>query len=109
MLFIAQPPRDDRLGHIGLVLLGAILDLGRCSVDVGIWFWSWLLLAAIFAIAESFDGHGLVAPWSAGAATAALLEWLHVGIGWQWLAFVGISSALTIIVQRWLRPARGDR
>lgn len=69
-------------------------------MDVGIWFWSWLLLAGILAIAESFDGHLLVIPWAVGAAGAAALEWLNVPVGWQWVTFVGVSSALTIALQR---------
>jgi membrane protein implicated in regulation of membrane protease activity len=78
-------------------------------MHVHIWFWSWLLLAVILAIAESFDGHLLVIPWAAGAALAALLEFLHVSVGWQWVAFVGLSSALTIFLQRTVMNRREAR
>lgn len=69
-------------------------------MHVGIWFWSWIVLAVVLALAEAFDGHLLVIPWSGGAALAAALEWLHVGVGWQWIAFLAIGSVVTIVLQR---------
>jgi membrane protein implicated in regulation of membrane protease activity len=64
------------------------------------WFWAWVILAVIFAIAESVNGGLLVLPWSFGAAAAAVLDALGVSMGWQWLTFLLLSSALLVAGQR---------
>jgi membrane protein implicated in regulation of membrane protease activity len=73
---------------------------------VQIWFWGWLLLAGILAVLEAFDREYYTLPWAFGAAAAALLEALHAPIGWEWVAFVGIGSALLVGVQRFRAPGR---
>lgn len=65
-----------------------------------LWFWSWVILAVVFALGESVTGGLFVLPWSAGAALAAVLDAVGVGPGWQWIAFVGLSSALLVFAQR---------
>jgi len=65
-----------------------------------LWFWAWVILAVLFALAESITGGLLVLPWAFGAAAAALLEALGVAIGWQWLVFIGLSSLLVVAAQR---------
>jgi membrane protein implicated in regulation of membrane protease activity len=64
------------------------------------WFWAWVILAVIFAIAESVNGGLRVLPWSFGAAAAAVLDALGVSMGWQWLTFLLLSSALLVAGQR---------
>jgi membrane protein implicated in regulation of membrane protease activity len=73
---------------------------------VQIWFWDWLLLAAIFAVMELFDRRYYTLPWAFGSAAAALLEALHAPIGWEWAAFVGISSVTLVGIQRFVAPGR---
>jgi membrane protein implicated in regulation of membrane protease activity len=73
---------------------------------VQIWFWAWLLLAGIFAVLELFDREYYTLPWAFGAATAALLEALHVNLAWEWVAFVGVSSAILVGIQRFRAPGR---
>lgn len=70
------------------------------------WFWAWVVLAVVFALGESVNGGLLVLPWAFGAATAALLDALGVSTGWQWIAFVAVSIALTIVLQRVFNPRR---
>ncbi len=71
-----------------------------------IWFWAWLLLAAIFAVLELFDREYYTLPWAFGSACAALLEALHAPIAWEWIAFVGLSSAILVGIQRFRAPSR---
>lgn len=65
-----------------------------------LWFWAWVTLAVLFALAESITGGLLVLPWAFGAAAAAALEALSVPVSWQWIVFVGLSSALVVAGQR---------
>jgi membrane protein implicated in regulation of membrane protease activity len=70
---------------------------------VNVWFWSWIVLVVVFALGEALTGGFFVLPWALGAAVAALLDALHVSIGWQWLAFFTISTILLIAIQRYRR------
>lgn len=65
-----------------------------------LWFWAWVALAVVFAIAESVNGGLLVLPWAFGAAAAAALEALGAPVPWQWLTFVALSSILLVAGQR---------
>lgn len=65
-----------------------------------LWFWAWIALAVVFAIAESVNGGLLVIPWSFGAAAAAGLDALGASISWQWIAFLLVSSGLLVAGQR---------
>jgi membrane protein implicated in regulation of membrane protease activity len=67
------------------------------------WFWSWIVLVVVFALGEAVTGGFFVLPWAFGAGVAALIDWLGAPVGWQWVAFVGVSSALLVAVQRHLR------
>lgn len=71
-----------------------------------IWFWAWLLLAGIFAVMELFDGQYFTLPWAFGSAAAALLEFLHAPIAWEWIAFLAISSGVLVGIQRFRAPSR---
>ncbi len=68
---------------------------------VEIWFWVWVSLAAILIIAEIFTATFFLLPFGIGAVVAALLEFLGVGIGWQWIAFVMVSVTLLILLRRY--------
>lgn len=71
-----------------------------------LWFWAWLLLAAIFAVLEIFDREYFTLPWAFGAAAAALLEALHAPLAWEWIAFLVLSSAVLVGIQRFRAPGR---
>jgi membrane protein implicated in regulation of membrane protease activity len=64
------------------------------------WFWVWLILAVVCSVAEIFTGGFFLLPFGLGAACAALLDWLGVGIGWQWTAFIGVSALLLLVLRR---------
>ena len=64
------------------------------------WFWGWMSLVVVFALGEAFTGGLLILPWAFGAAVAALLEALRLPIAWQWIAFIAVSSVLTVLGQR---------
>ena len=56
------------------------------------WRWIWLLAAAVFAGGElAVAGSFFLAPFALGAALAAALAFVDVGLAGQWLAFVGAS------------------
>ncbi len=69
-------------------------------MDVNPWFWVWVALAAILIVAEIFTAGFFMLPFAIGAASAALLEYFGVGIGWQWLAFITISAVTMIGLRR---------
>ncbi|MBE0477041.1 MAG: NfeD family protein [Coriobacteriia bacterium] len=64
------------------------------------WFWVWVALSAILFVAEIFTAGFFMLPFAVGAAVAALLEFLGVSVGWQWVAFIGVSSVLLISLRR---------
>ena len=66
------------------------------------WFWSWIVLVVVFALGEAVTGGFLVMPWAFGAAVAALLDWAGADAGWQWLAFVVVSSVVLVAYQRFV-------
>lgn len=68
-----------------------------------VWFWVWVALAVILICTEVMTGGFLTLPFGIGAAAAALLELLGTDVAWQWLAFVGVSSVLLVILQRFTR------
>ena len=70
------------------------------------WFWAWITLVVVFALGETVTGGLLILPWALGAAAAALLDALGFSVGWQWIAFFAVSSALTVIAQRLLKSRR---
>jgi membrane protein implicated in regulation of membrane protease activity len=63
-------------------------------------FWAWFAVAVLLALGEAVTGGLLVMPWALGAATATVLEAMHVGSNWQWIAFIGVSLVLFVAAQR---------
>jgi membrane protein implicated in regulation of membrane protease activity len=56
------------------------------------WRWIWLAAAVVFAGGElAVAGSFFLAPFALGAAVAALLAFLGVGLLGEWLAFVAVS------------------
>jgi membrane protein implicated in regulation of membrane protease activity len=59
------------------------------------WRWIWLVAALVFALGElAAAGTFFLAPFAVGAAVAAVLAFLDVGLLGEWLAFVGVSFGL---------------
>jgi membrane protein implicated in regulation of membrane protease activity len=69
--------------------------------DPNIWFWVWILLAAFLLIAEIFTAGFFMLPFAIGALAAALLEFLDVSVGWQWVAFITVSAAMLVALRRY--------
>lgn len=69
-----------------------------------VWQWIWLTAALVFALGEmSTAGSFFLLPFGIGAAAATALAFMNVTLGWEWLAFVGISA----IAFAALRPLAG--
>ncbi len=68
---------------------------------VEIWFWVWVSLAAILIVAEIFTAGFFLLPFGIGAAAAALLEFLGVSVGWQWVAFIAVSAVMLVLLRRY--------
>ncbi|MDA3935587.1 MAG: NfeD family protein [Actinomycetota bacterium] len=67
---------------------------------VNIWFWVWVALAAILFTAEIFTAGFFMLPFGIGAAAAALLEFLGMGVGWQWAVFIVVSAISLVFFRR---------
>ena len=64
------------------------------------WFWAWILAAAGIGIVSAATKDRYSAPWAAGCLAAAALEWFGVHPGWQWGAFLAVSAAVFLAVNR---------
>jgi len=74
-----------------------------------LWFWIWLLLAAMLLIGEIFTAGFFMLPFGIGAAVAALLAFLGVALVWQWLAFIGVSAACFIFLKNFANRITADQ
>ncbi|MBE0433032.1 NfeD family protein [candidate division WOR-3 bacterium] len=63
-------------------------------------WWIWLVLAAVFLVAEIFTAGFFIFWFGIGAAAAGLLALLGLNIVWQWFVFVVISGSLFIVSRR---------
>lgn len=61
-----------------------------------IWVWVWAVLAAVLIIGEMFTAGFFLLPFGIGAVVAAVLAFLDLAIGWQWLAFLGVSVIMLL-------------
>jgi membrane protein implicated in regulation of membrane protease activity len=98
---------DLPLGGSVCATLGAQLkpDLKERRVELA--FWAWVTVAVILAAGEILSSELYVLPFAAGAGVAAALTALDASAGWQWIAFAGVSSVLTVLIRRAI--ARRDR
>jgi membrane protein implicated in regulation of membrane protease activity len=70
---------------------------------------AWIALAIVFMVGEVLSPGLLLLPFGIGALVAAGIEYFGGGDSWQWIAFLGISSALLIASQRILAARRRRR
>ncbi len=56
------------------------------------WFWVWAGFAAVLIVGEIFTAGFFLLPFGLGAATAALLNYLDLGLGWQWAGFLVVAA-----------------
>ena len=64
------------------------------------WFWIWLVLAAVLIVGEMLTAGFFLLPFGIGAALAALLNWLGVALAWQWAAFLVASAVLLLSLRK---------
>ncbi len=57
-------------------------------------WWIWMILAAVFVIAEVFTAGFFILWFGIGAAVAGVFALLGLGPAWQWGAFVVVSGVL---------------
>ncbi len=63
-------------------------------------WWIWMGLAAIFVIAEIFTAGFFILWFGVGAAVAGIFALLGIGVFWQWLVFLIVSTVLVFISRR---------
>jgi len=63
-------------------------------------FWAWVITAVILGVGEILSSGLYLLPFCVGAASAAGLSAAGIASGRQWIAFVGVSSVLTIVIRR---------
>lgn len=64
------------------------------------WFWIWLGLAVALSVGEIFTAGFFLLPFGAGAASAALVNYFHASLAWQWTVFIGISVLMLFSLRR---------
>jgi membrane protein implicated in regulation of membrane protease activity len=67
---------------------------------MNVWVWVWAALAAILIIGEMFTAGFFLLPFGIGAAAAAVLAFLDMALGWQWVAFLGVAAVLLFSLRR---------
>lgn len=59
-----------------------------------LWRWIWLAAAVSFVVGEmTTAGAFFLLPFGVGAAVAAVLAFLDVAVGWEWVVFLAVSVA----------------
>jgi len=64
-----------------------------------IW-WIWFVIAAVFVVAEMFTAGFFLLWFGIGAACAAILALIGLGMGWQWGGFIVVSVVLFVVSRR---------
>jgi len=64
------------------------------------WEWFWVILSAFLIVGEIFTAGFFILPFGIGAAVAAALAFLGLGLVWQWAAFLVVSVALLLPLKR---------
>lgn len=64
------------------------------------WFWAWLVAAVTIAVVSALARDRASAPFAAGAAAATLLEAFKAPPSAEWAAFLAVSVALFVAVNR---------
>lgn len=77
----------------------------RKGPGVRLWFWGWLIAAAVIALVSALARDRASAPFAVGAVSAAALEAFGVAPGAQWIAFAGVSTIVFAVTNRaWYHP-----
>lgn len=94
------------LGQAGALAIAVVLGAAFIVVETGgdmdqeVWRWVWLALSATLIVGEVLTAGFFLLPFAIGAAVAAALAWLDLGLGIQWAAFLVAGVASFIWLQR---------
>ena len=65
-----------------------------------LWFWFWVVLAAILIVGEIFTAGFFLLPFGVGAVVSAAGTWFGLGPVGQWLLFLAISVPGLLLIRR---------
>lgn len=60
----------------------------------------WAIVTVVMVAGEILSPGMLLLPFGIGAGSAALLAWAGASNGWQWIAFLAVSSVILVVAQR---------
>lgn len=80
-------------------------DGGESAVESEAWRWIWVVLAGVMGFAEILTAGFFLLPFAVGAAVAAVLAWIGVGVAIQWAAFLVVSVASLFYLRRFVPTA----
>lgn len=69
--------------------------------------WAWLIIAMVFFLAEVMTAGFVLAAFGVGALAAALTAFLGLGLQWQLIVFVLVSSASVLFSRRFADRVSG--
>ena len=72
-------------------------------MDPDLWQWIWVGAAVVLAIGELLTAGFFLLPFAVGAAAAAILAFLGLGLVWQLLAFTLVAVVFLAVLQRFAR------
>lgn len=72
-------------------------------MDPDLWQWIWVGAAVVLAIGELLTAGFFLLPFAVGAAAAAILAFLGLGLVWQLLVFTVVSLVFLAVLQRYAR------
>ena len=72
-------------------------------MDPELWQWIWVGAAVVLAIGELLTAGFFLLPFAVGAAAAAILAFVGLGLVWQLLVFTVVSLVFLAALQRYAR------
>lgn len=89
---------------ISAIVIAFVLTSGEGTnvEDNEVWRWVWTGLALFMGIGEIFTAGFFLLPFAVGGVAAAVLAWLGVNILVQWIAFLAISVASLVYMQKYI-------
>ena len=85
--------------------IAVFADGGESAVESEAWRWIWVGLAGVMGFAEILTAGFFLLPFAVGAAVAAVLAWLGVGVAIQWAVFLVVSVASLFYLRRFVPTA----
>ncbi|GMQ86068.1 MAG: hypothetical protein BMS9Abin07_1640 [Acidimicrobiia bacterium] len=86
----------------------AVLAPKGDTMDTDQWQWIWVGIAVVLGIGELLTAGFFLLPFAVGAAAAAILAFLGVGVALQLVTFVVISVVFLAVLQRFAKQEQRD-